>query len=186
MSTGDLYMEQINLEEYKKFLVNNYKHEYDNNEYQKNIRTDLLKNKYKNEYLESIIVGTYNFIQKIFEISDNNYFGYIEIALENEPCITYIDLGLIGGWMSDTVVKDSDNNFYSVGLLRKIFGPFFDIEPCKIEFIEQSEGDEDFLILSEIPLYYLYIQCKKEIIDNTKMKSNDNNKKEKTLRITKM
>lgn len=171
-------MYKINLEEYKCYLVNKYNHECDNNEKQRQKRISLLNNKYKNEYLENIIVGTYNFINKIIEISENNYYGYIEIPLETEPEIIYIDLDLTGGWKSDTIVSDSENNFYSVSLLKKIFGQFFSIEPCKIEFHEEIDEDDDFLILSEIPNYYLYIQCKKEIIDNAR--------KTKVLRITKM
>ena len=72
--------------------------------------------------------------------------------------------------MSDTIINDSENNFYSIDLLRNIFGYSFIIEPCKTEITEELDGDDEFLILSEIPSYYLYIQCKKEIIDNAKTK----------------
>jgi len=78
--------------------------------------------------------------------------------------------------MSDIVVRDSDNNFYSIGLLKKIFGNLFPIELCKIEFIEELDGDDEFLILSQIPCYSLYIPCEKEAIDKIK--------KSKVLRIT--
>lgn len=160
----------INLEEYKDYLVDKYRHECDNNETQRQKRLSLLNSKYKNEYLENIIISTYNFANKIIEMSENNYYGYIEIPLESEPNITYIELNLTGAWMSDTIVRDSKNNFYSIGLLMKIFGNFFLINPCKVEINEEIDEDDDFLIVSEIPSYYLYIQCKKEIIENAKIK----------------
>lgn len=168
-------MDKIDLEQYKNYLLNCYKHEYDNNENKRQERIQLLNNKYKDEYLESIIVGTYNFVNKIIDISENNYNGYIKIPLYTEPDIIYIDLDLAGGWMSDTIVSDSENNFYSVSLLKKIFGERFHIEPCQIDFTREINEEEDFSIVSEIPSYYLYIQCKKEIIDNAR--------KAKVLRI---
>ena len=170
-------MKQITLEEYKDYLINNYRYEYDNTEYQKLKRKNILENKYKNNYLESIILSKYEFVNKILEISTDNYYGYINIPLENEPNIIYIDLDLIGGYMSDIVVKDSDNNFYSVSLLKKIFGQSFLIEPCKIELIEEFVKEDDFEIVSEIPLYYLYVQCKKEIIDNVRKQFFKNKKR---------
>jgi len=170
-------MDRINIEEYKFYLINKYRYECDNNEIQREKRLSLLNKLYKDEYLESIIIGTYNFANKIIEMSENNYNGYIEIPLENEPKIIDIFLNLTGGWMSDTIVSDSENNFYSIGLLKQIFGKFFYIEPNRVEFTEELDEDDDFSILSEIPSYYLYIQCKKEVIDNAK--------KTKVLRITK-
>jgi len=68
-------MININLEEYKCYLINSYEHECDNNEFERDKRKILLNSKYKNEYLENIIVGTYDFINKIIEISENNYPG---------------------------------------------------------------------------------------------------------------
>lgn len=167
----------IGLEEYKTYLIDAYKHECDNTESERLKRTAILEKKYSNEYLESIIKGTHNFINKIIEIAQTNYNGYIKIPLEEEPNIKYIDLNLTGGWMSDTIVNDSNNNFYSIGLIKKVFGDFFSIEPCQIEYNEEVEGDDEFLVVSEIPSYYLYIQCKKEIIEEVN--------EEKVLRITK-
>lgn len=158
-------MKQICLNEYKEYLVNSYKHECDNNEIEKNKRFVLLSKKYTDEFLVDIIIGTYSFANKIITISENDYYGFIRIPLESEPDIKFIELDLTGGWMSDTIVKDSDNNFYSLGLLRKIFGDLFIIEPCKVEISEEFDEGDDISILSEIPSYYLYIQCKKEIID---------------------
>lgn len=174
-------MRQITLNEYKDYLINIYKHEYDNTEYQITKRKNILKNKYKDNYLESIILGTYEFVNKILEMSDDNYHGYINIPLEKRPDIVYINLDLSGGWMSDTIVKDSDNNFYSVHLLKKIFGPFFYIEPCEVELIEEIDEELDFEIISEIPLYHLYIQCKKEIIDVVKQQISKNKSKTKNI-----
>lgn len=165
-------MKQICLNEYKEYLVNSYKHECDNNEIEKNKRFVLLSNKYTDEFLVDIIIGTYSFVNKIITISENDYYGYIRIPLESEPDINFIELDLTGGWMSDTIVKDSDNNFYSLGLLRKIFGDLFIVEPCKVEISEEFDEGDDISILSEIPSYYLYIQCKKEIIDKVRSISN--------------
>ena len=158
----------FSLEEYKEYLVSKYSAEYDNNEIQRQKRWELLNSKYSDEYLESILDGTRSFIKKIIELSDNNYYGYIEIPLECEPDITYIDLNLMGGWASDKIVKDSNNNFYSIGLLKKVFGGLFIIVPCKVGLDEELDEDEEFSILSEVPSYSLYIQCEKEIIDSVR------------------
>jgi len=170
-------MEQITLEEYKCYLINKYSYEIDNSELRRLRRMNLLNSNYKDEYLESVIIGTYNFINKIIEIYENNYFGYIKIPLEMEPVITDINLNLVGGFISDTVVSDSDNNFYSIGLLKKVFGSFFYIDPCMIEFYEEIDDEDGLYIVSEIPTYYLYIQCEKRIIDSVK--------NEKVLRMVK-
>jgi hypothetical protein len=137
----------------------------------------LLNSKYNNGYLDNIIEGTYNLVNKIIKMSENSSYEFIEIPLEYEPSIVYIDLNLTGGWWSDIVVSDSDNNFYSIGLLKKIFGPLFGIDPCKVEFTDEWDEDDEFSILSQIPSYSLYIQYQKEIVDNLR---ND-----KVLRITK-
>lgn len=170
-------MDKISLEEYKYYLVTKYRYACDNNEVQRQKRASLLNSQYNNEYLDSIIEGTYNLVNKIIKMSESNNYSFIEIALEHEPKIKYIDLNLTGGWWSDIVVSDSDNNFYSIGLLKKIFGPLFGIDPCKVEFTDQWDEDDDFSILSQIPSYSLYIQYQKEIIENLK--------NEKVLRITK-
>ena len=163
-------MKKIDSEQYKNYLINSYKHECDNNVTSRQKRKELLNSKYNNEYLENIIFGTYNFVDKIITMYKDNKFEYIKIPLKEEPDISYINLNLTGGWMSDTVVSDSENNFYSIGLLKEIFGDYFYIEPNKIEITEEWDGDEDFLTLTEIPSSYLYIQCKKEIINDVKKK----------------
>lgn len=170
-------MDRISVEEYKFFLVDKYDWEYDNNEAQRQKRLALLNSKYSREYLEEIIVGTYDFANKIIEMYDDNCHGYIKLPLECEPNVTHIDLNLMGGWKSDIIVMDSLNNFYSVRLLKKIFGNGFHITPNMIEVDEELYEDDDFSILGEIPSYYLYIQCKREIIDSVK--------NEKVFRITK-
>lgn len=161
-------MEKISLEEYKDYLVNTYMHECDNNEFGRNKRRVLLANCYTDTYLESVISGTYNLVNKIFDLSEDNYPGFIEIPLDYEPDIHYLSLNLTGGWMSDTIVRDSDNNFYSLGILRKVFGPMFIIEPSKVEFYEEIDEDDDFSIVSEIPSWSFYFQCSKEAIDSAK------------------
>lgn len=160
-------MEKISLEEYKKYLINCYKYEFDNNEKQRLKRLEILNKKYNDEFLNNVLDGTHKFIEKIIECSENDYYGYISIPLECEPDITYIDLDLVGGCKSDTIVSDSDNNFYSVDLLKEIFGNFI-INPGRDECAEEIEGDDDFCVMSFIPSYYLYIQCKKEVIDKVK------------------
>lgn len=169
-------MEKINLYDYKEYLIKTYKHECDNDEQSVLKRRNILDKKYADEYLEEIIIGTCNLISKIFEKSRDDYFGYISIPLDEAPNITYIDLNLTGGWMSDTIVKDSMDNFYSVDLLKQVFGSFFIIEPCKVEIIEETDENDNLGIVSEIPSYYLYIQCKKEIIDNVRDSFNNKSK----------
>ena len=53
-------MSRINIEEYKNHLINYYRYEYDNAENQRKKRMLLLANKYSDEFLEKIILGTYN------------------------------------------------------------------------------------------------------------------------------
>lgn len=173
-------MNQIDLFEYKELLIRKYRYECDNTDEKILERKDNLETRYEDEYLEEIISCTYCFISKILGMMGEYYAGYIEIPLDYKPVIEHISLNLTGGWISDTIVKDSDNNFYSIGILKKIFGPRFMIEPCKIEFIREFDEEDDCTIMEEIPSYYLYIQCKKEIIDEIK---NDFiiNKKQKKL-----
>ena len=163
-------MEQINLEQYKKYLVSKYSWECDNTEQERLKRMTLLNHRYTDEYLENIIIGTYNFVNKIIEKYENIYWNSITIPLEKEPNISHIELNLHGGWWSDTIVSDSDNNFYSIGLVEKIFGPHFIIEPNRVEFYEEIDEDDDLCIVSEIPTYYLYIQYPKDIIKEAKTK----------------
>ena len=161
-------MEKIDLDEYKNYLINSYVYECDNTVESRMKRAVLLQKKYPDSYLESVIDGTYDLIDKIFEKADDNYPGFIEIPLEKEPDIELLSLNLTGGWMSDTIVRDSDSNFYSINLLRRFFGPFFGIDTSRVEIYEEIDGDDDFFIMSEIPTYSLYIQCSKEIIDKAK------------------
>ncbi len=161
-------MERISLDEYKDYLINSYRHECDNNDFGRSKRRVLLSKSYTDDYLESVINGTYDLVDKIFDLSEENYHGFIEIPLDSEPDVHFLSLNLTGGWMSDTIVKDSDNNFYSIGILRKVFGYMFIIEPGKVEFYEELDEDDDFSIVSEIPSYSFYFQCSKEDIDKAK------------------
>ena len=170
-------MEQITLEQYKKYLVSRYNWECDNTEQGRLKRMSLLNHRYTDEYLKNIVIGTYNFVNKIIEKYEKIYWNSITIPLEKEPNIGHIELNLSGGWWSDTIVSDSDNNFYSIGLVEKIFGPHFIIEPNRIEFYEEIDEDDDLCIVSEIPTYYLYIQCKKDIIKEVKTKILNKNHK---------
>ena len=164
-------MDRISLDSYKKYLIDHYKYECDNNEICRQRRKDSLERQYTDELLNSIIDGTYRFIDKILELSSSDYPGYIEIPLDFEADISYLFLNLTGGWMSDTIVRDSDGNFYSVGLIRCAFGPYFIIEPSKVKYNEEEDIiDEDTFILSEIPNYSLYIQCNKDILDSVRQK----------------
>lgn len=163
-------MNLISLEDYKIYLIEKYRYEYDNNEAMQRKRCGLLNKNYSDEYLQSIICGTDKFINKIFDLSSDDYVGFIERELECEPEITYINLDLIGGWMSDTIVKDSDDNFYSMGLVRRIFGNMFIIDPEKVDVEEKLFDDGDICIGSEIPSYSLYIQCEKKYIEEAKTK----------------
>ena len=58
-------MEQITLEQYKKYLVSRYNWECDNTEQGRLKRMSLLNHRYTDEYLENIVIGTYNFVNKI-------------------------------------------------------------------------------------------------------------------------
>lgn len=154
------------MEEYKELLIKTFVHECDNNELMINIRRNILNNKYNDEYLQNIINGTQDFINKIINITSNNYFGYISIPLKSEPYIESIYL--TDGCQVDEIVKDSNNNFYSIRIFKKIFGDAFKIISNKIGLVDDIVEEDGIFIVGFIPLYCLHIQCKKEIIDNVK------------------
>ena len=64
-------MDRISLDSYKKYLVDYYKYECDNNEICRQRRKDSLERQYTDELLNSIIDGTYRFIDKILESTDS-------------------------------------------------------------------------------------------------------------------
>lgn len=173
-------MKIYDLEHYKEYLINYYYYECDNNEDAIFYRKELLAKMYSDDYLKNVIFQTYNFVNKLLQISKDDYYGYIKIQLESEPNINYVSLNITGGHFSDTIVNDSNGNLYSIFLLKEIFGNRFIIDPCHNDFSYEVEEDNDFCMLSEIPFYFLYIQCEKEIIDE--VRNDFNNKKSTFLR----
>lgn len=140
----------ITLEEYKKYLTSTYIYEYDNTKEKYHERTATLKSKYHDEYLAKIIIDTYKVIKLLESVSDPYYNISID---ENTP--EYITLNLIGGWHSDTIYKDNDDNLISIYILKRHFGNML-IAETKI--IEREFETDDPDILSFDYEYYLYIQ----------------------------
>lgn len=163
-------MNLFDLDTYKEFLVASYRHKCDDSEVMRNKRRLLLLERYDDDYLQSILEGTESFIIKLLEMSENDYPGFFNIQLQNEPTIKMINLDLTGGWMSDTIVLDSENNHYSVNVLEQVFGRFFSIEPSRIEYDEEVDEDDDFCIVSEIPTFSTYIQCSKKSLESVREK----------------
>lgn len=68
-------------------------------------------------------------------------------------------------YLSDTITEDDKGNMFNLLLLKKIFGPFFYIEPRNIEIKTTFIEYDDFIIGNEIPSYSIYIRINKEMID---------------------
>ena len=170
----------ISVDKYKEELVNTYRYECDNTDEKRKTRRNDLEEHTSDEMLDGIIKGTEAFIKKILSLSEKNYPGFIRIPLEEEPTEKRISLNLVGGASSDRIYLDSDGNYYSMRILLDTFGDGFHIEPCRTDFIDEIDRGE-ITIISEIPSYSLYIQCKKSVIDKVRREFADKRKQGKTV-----
>lgn len=140
----------ISLEEYKKVLISHYRYECDNTLEKRKLREKELEKKYSDEYLNKIINDTYKVIKKIFNEIEYSYF---EISL-NGDTTSYISLNLIGGYFSDRLFIDTDDNIISTYILKKTFGSRLIVELKTDEY--EITDDPDIMSFSYI--YSLYMQ----------------------------
>ena len=142
----------ITLEEYKNYLLNNYKYEIDSLPDKIKERERLLARNYPDEFLNLVINNTYEFIKDIFNCETLKY-GYCNFEIDDDTSFG-IDLMITGGGYSDRLYKDSEDRIISEHILETIFGKSFYIN-VKYEEIEH-ECEED--ILSFDYCYSLYMQ----------------------------
>ena len=142
----------ITLEEYKDYLISVYKYEIDNSLEKRNQRKEYLSKQYSDAYLNKIIIDTLKISNEIIEHKELNYYL---IKLKESYCMKTISLNLCGGWHSDMIYEDENNNLISEHILKQIFGKttIIEIEEKEYEF---DSGDDD--ILSFDYEYFLYLQ----------------------------
>ena len=97
----------ITIEEYKKYLIDYYKYEIDNNNDKRKERRIELSRKYNDELLNKIIVDTYDFIKDIFN-SDTINKGYCSFELEDDTT-SILSLNICGGGLQDTIITDMND-----------------------------------------------------------------------------
>lgn len=97
------------MEDYKEDLVNHYVYEIDNDTKKLEERKEELKSHYSDEYLNDIIKGTINVIDKILE-KDNDNFCEEELRGYGK----HIFLNICGGFGSDRIVETVNNNLVSL------------------------------------------------------------------------
>ena len=85
----------IGLNDYKRMIVETSHFSIDSSKDKINDRYDILNKIYNDEYLESVIKGTYQFAHKIISISENEYQGYLTINHSVEPKHENINLHLL-------------------------------------------------------------------------------------------
>ena len=128
----------ITLEEYKKYLIDYYIYEYDNNEKKRIERTTLLGREFNDILIQRIIDDTYDFIKEVLD-SDEVKEGYCNFELD-EDRTSYISLGLVGGYFADTLFRDNKGRIISRYIMQRVFGSQFIIG---IKEEEYHFGDED-------------------------------------------
>lgn len=158
----------INLEEYKEYLINTYKHQIDNSKEKIKNRQVYLSKYYKDEYLSKIIQDTLHLINILLKLDDTNYY-YVKMPDSN---INYISLNLSGGWHSDIIYEDINGNLISEYILKRVIGNYLSID---IKEVEHEFDTEDPDILSYDYEYYLYLQNFQNKLDKKLKLSKTNN-----------
>ncbi len=142
----------ISLNEYKNYLISNYKWNIDNSEEFILKRKKVLHQKYEDEFLSRVISDTYLFARSVVE-DENMGYGYYKSEVYNDTT-TYINLELHGGWMSDTLYVDSEGRYISTYIIKTIFGRSIMIE-LRTEELEREVDDGMFTFDYN---YYIYMQ----------------------------
>lgn len=146
----------ISLNEYKNYLVNTYSWSIDKSEVLVLKRKKVLEKKYSDEFLSKIISDSYEFARSVLDDASINYGYYRNNVFDDTT--TYINLGLHGGWMSDTLYVDSEGRYISTHIIKTIFGRNIMIE-LRTEEVEREVEDGLFTFDYN---YYIYMQGFKE------------------------
>lgn len=142
----------ISLNEYKNYLVNTYSWSIDSSEELTLKRKEALIQKYGDEFLSKVIADTYDFARSVLDDENINY-GYYRNNIFDDTTI-YINLGLHGGWMSDTLYVDSKGRYVSTYIIKMIFGRNVMIELRDEEIVREVEDDMFTFDYN----YYIYMQ----------------------------
>lgn len=152
----------VSLNEYKNYLANTYSWSIDNSEELALKRRKLLELKYGDEFLSKVIGDSYNFARSVLDDESINYGYYKSNVLDDT--ISYINLGLHGGWMSDTLYVDSEGRQVSAHIIKTIFGRGIMIE-LRTEEVEREVEDDMFTFDYN---YYIYMQGFPENLDEVR------------------
>ena len=142
----------ISLNEYKNYLINTYSWTIDNSEEFALKRKKILEKEYSDEFLSKVISDSYEFARSVLDDENINY-GYYKSDVSDDTT-SYINLGLHGGWMSDTLYVDSEGRHISTYIIKTIFGRSIMIE-LRTEEVEREVEDGMFTFDYN---YYIYMQ----------------------------
>mgnify|MGYP004463162281 CR=1 FL=1 len=142
----------ISLNEYKNYLINTYSWSIDNSEELALKRKKVLEKKYSDEFLSKVISNSYEFARSVLDDENINYGYYKSDVLDDTT--SYINLGLHGGWMSDTLYVDSEGRYISTYIIKTIFGRSIMLE-LRTEEVEREVEDGMFTFDYN---YYIYMQ----------------------------
>lgn len=146
----------ISLSDYKEHLINSVMCEFDDDDFHKNERSEILSKRYDDKFLNKIIKDTYLFVQDILN-SDTLEYGFCKIKLKND-ITRFISLNLVGGYYSDKLYVDCNNRVISDFILKNIFGDSISIDVREEEVPFPCDEKDLFCIMSYDYCYWLFIQ----------------------------
>ena len=152
----------MSLNEYKDYLANTYSWSIDNSSELALKKKKLLELKYGDEFLSKVISDSYDFARSVLDDESINYGYYKSNVLDDTT--SYINLGLHGGWMSDTLYVDSEGRQVSAHIIKTIFGRGIMIE-LRTEEVEREVEDDMFTFDYN---YYIYMQGFPENLDEVR------------------
>lgn len=155
-------IDYVSLEEYKNYLVNVSKSNYDKTLEKKQDRIEKLNKNYGDELLNKIIEDTYEFAKELVDC-ETIKSDYCEIELEDDKTFD-ISLGLVGGRFSDKIYVLDGEKYVSNYIIHKIFGDYFSINLACDE-IPFNSGDDIYGINC---FYRLHIQNFPDNLDEIK------------------
>lgn len=161
----------LSLNEYKNYLINTYRWPIDNSADLILKRKRILEEKYGDEFLSKVITDTYDFARSVLTSNTINS-GYYRSAVSGDTT-SYINLGLHGGWMSDTLYVDSNGRYISNFVIKTIFGRDVLIE-LRIEECEREVEDEIFTFDYD---YSIYMQGISKDLDKIRQDISNNEMK---------
>lgn len=142
----------MSLNEYKNCLINAYSWTIDKSDEFVLKRKRVLDKEYGDEFLSKVISDSYDFARSVLDDESINYGYYKSDVLDDTT--SYINLGLHGGWMSDTLYVDSEGRQVSAHIIKTIFGRGIMIE-LRTEEVEREVEDDMFTFDYN---YYIYMQ----------------------------